>query len=404
MKEKLKQMLPALPLAICPALLMLIFPIFWKGYLGAHVVSMILGFLLYTLVLSFAFIERLSCRHPSMELRRLVCLSIILSVLCFVIGIAMYVIVAYVIGQGTHIRTIGFGAACAIYSFVSFVLAYLPRLMKWDKWQRAASITLLSLTFLPLFIYAIVNPIAYFEGFRHIETQFYPTTEPAFSVSKTFDENDYVVVQKDSTRDFVVLNLTDIQLTDYDFSPVTPLAKQTFSYITELIEKEKPDLITVSGDIGCGYKFATVSIAAFLDSFEIPWAPVFGNHDHETHNLTPEDTAYIFENAKHSLFRRGPDGMGLGNYAIHVMEGDTLVHVFYMMDTHNKREYDIEGKTVEDYDHLWQVQLDWYEWAVNGATNYAGKIVPSTVVTHIPIMQYKEAFDQAWNSEKDRAW
>lgn len=400
MKDKLKHMLPTVPLTLCPALLMLIFPVFWKGYLGAHSLSMILGVLLYSMVLTFVAMDRLSARHPNITPRRLVCLSAMLGVLCWVAGIGVYLLVAYVVGQGTHIRTIAFGVACAIYSFVLFVIAYVPQCIKWDKWQRILSLLLLALTLVPLIICAKLNPIAYFEGFRHVKTMSSPSPTPNFSAAKPFDASDYVVLQKDPSRDLVVLNLTDIQLTDYDFSPITPLADETFAYITELIAKEKPDLITVSGDIGCGYKKATLAIAAFLDSFKIPWAPVFGNHDHETHNLTPEDTAYIFENATYSLFRRGPADMGLGNYAIHVMEGNTLVHVFYMMDTHNKREYIIDGKQVKDYDHLWQVQLNWYEWAVSGATAYAGKIVPSTVIAHIPIMQYKTAFDASWNSDK----
>ncbi len=50
-----------------------------------------------------------------------------------------------------------------------------------------------------------------------------------------------------------------------------------------MIKRENPDLIIVTGDqvLTKWNDIATQQFADFMDSFKIPWAPVFGNHDME---------------------------------------------------------------------------------------------------------------------------
>ena len=57
------------------------------------------------------------------------------------------------------------------------------------------------------------------------------------------------VFQKPNDRDFVILNLSDPQMNNFEWDdnhPYAPILKYT---IAQLIEHNKPDLITVTGDM-----------------------------------------------------------------------------------------------------------------------------------------------------------
>ena len=67
-----------------------------------------------------------------------------------------------------------------------------------------------------------------------------------------------------------------------------------------------------------------------------------------------------------------------------------------MLDTHNNAEFTLEdGSTVSGYDHLWDNQIEWYKWAVNGISEIADKTVESSVYIHIPVCEYKDAWIKA---------
>ena len=59
-----------------------------------------------------------------------------------------------------------------------------------------------------------------------------------------------------------------------------------YDYLTEIITETKPHLIIMTGDLIYG-KYddngtLLQSFIAFMESFKIPWAPVYGNHDNES--------------------------------------------------------------------------------------------------------------------------
>ena len=57
------------------------------------------------------------------------------------------------------------------------------------------------------------------------------------------------ILQKQPDKDFVILNLSDPQMNSFEWEdghPYAPILKYT---IQQLIEKNKPDLITVTGDM-----------------------------------------------------------------------------------------------------------------------------------------------------------
>ncbi len=211
-----------------------------------------------------------------------------------------------------------------------------------------------------------------------------------WSETDTIGKDQYIALEKDPDKDFVVLNLTDVQLDDDEV-----YGKQgiyTESLIRMLVDDHKPDLITLSGDNAWG-TMAYIELINLVDSFGIPWAPVMGNHDGQG-CISEFWAAFLLTQAENCLFRFGPRDMGYGNYFINVTENGKIIHTFFMMDTHNNGTFtDADGKEVEGYDHLWKNQQDWYKWAVNGIAAIAGKTVESTVIMHIPVVEYADAWD-----------
>ncbi len=211
-----------------------------------------------------------------------------------------------------------------------------------------------------------------------------------WSKNQAFTRSYCFEIEKEKGKDFKILNLADIQIDeDEAFNN-----KGAYSYelITKLIEDTDPDLITLSGDNAWG-PVSFIKLVEFMDSFGIPWAPVHGNHEGE--NLANEFcVAYYFANAEYSLYKYGPKDMGYGNYIINITEEGRIVHTLFMMDTHSSAEFTLNnGDVVSGYDHLWDNQQEWYEWAVKGIKSVAGYTVPSTVIMHIPVFEYHSAWD-----------
>ena len=94
-----------------------------------------------------------------------------------------------------------------------------------------------------------------------------------------FTYDNIVKVKKDKEKDFVILNLTDTHFGDYDYRRFTALGVSFTA--RQLVRKLKPDLITVSGDIVCTEStiYSVKRFTDLMESFGVPWAPIFGNHD-----------------------------------------------------------------------------------------------------------------------------
>lgn len=153
-------------------------------------------------------------------------------------------------------------------------------------------------------------------------------------------------VEVESGRDIRVLQLTDPQIIDasqkryYDRSYGTIWAdgaeyEYHGKYVEQVIKRYNPDFIIVTGDIVYG-EFddsgeSLLEYIEFMDSFEIPWAPVFGNHDNES-NMGADWQCEQFESSKYCLFKQR-ELTGNGNYTVGLVQGGALKRVFFMMDS-----------------------------------------------------------------------
>lgn len=195
-----------------------------------------------------------------------------------------------------------------------------------------------------------------------------------------------IEIEKDPDKDFVILNIADVQL--LSVNAVLATGKLSERIMDKLVKDVQPDLITLSGDNSWGAT-ACIKLVEKVDSYGIPWAPVMGNHD-ENFVISEFWTAYQLCKAENCLFEFGPDNMGYGNYIINITENGKAVHTLFMMDTHA----DIDLKYGEG---LTERQLEWYKWAVEGIKDENGRTVDSTVIMHIPIPEFKDA----WQSVHD---
>ncbi len=218
-----------------------------------------------------------------------------------------------------------------------------------------------------------------------------------WSATDEFTADYCAEIKKNPDEDFIILNLADVQLKDdlvYEEQGI-----KTEEMIDSLIEETDPDLITLTGDNAWG-TIAYIKLVHQIDSYGIPWAPVMGNHDGQC-LINEFWAAHLLYKAENCLFEFGPENMGYGNYIINITENGKIIHTLFMMDTHNNAEFTLDdGSTVSGYDHLWNNQIEWYKWAVNGISEAAGKTVESSVFIHIPVYEYKDAWFKAYGSNE----
>ena len=148
---------------------------------------------------------------------------------------------------------------------------------------------------------------------------------------------------------FRILQLTDMQIIDAtqqrfpgrlkpeecEWWQPENMDKLYYSFVDELLLRTKPDLIVITGDIVYGQFDDTGRVfSGFVkrtDSYGIPWAPVWGNHDNES---TAGVASQIekFKSASNCLFEKG-DTDGTSNYTIGIMKDGSLLRTLYMLDS-----------------------------------------------------------------------
>lgn len=205
-----------------------------------------------------------------------------------------------------------------------------------------------------------------------------------WSEEDDFSISSIATVEKREGEPFVILNLADVQLCDLE--DLFHL-NETKAKIADLIERTNPDLITLTGDQTWSNEnlISLKSLISWLDSFEIPYAPVFGNHDcgneKDSAVLSRAACCDLYEAGKYSLFDRGPSNLGrLGNYVVNVTENGRIVKTLYFLDSG-------EEDTITDE------QIAWMKWNAEGiGAAQGGEAVEGICFFHLPLPEYREAY------------
>ncbi|MBR4941443.1 MAG: metallophosphoesterase [Clostridia bacterium] len=212
-----------------------------------------------------------------------------------------------------------------------------------------------------------------------------------------------ITLKKESGKDFKILNLTDTQLASNEWEEGHKNRAILIHTLTELVKEVQPDLITVTGDLAwSGETLAYDSLADLLDSFEIPWAPVWGNHDNQGGAESIEALVERYLSHPYCIYEKGDPALGNGNYVIAIEEDGKIVEGVIMMDSHDRMPFvESDGTEREAWAKLIPEQLVWYREQIEMLNSLGCK--DTTVMMHIPIYAYNDAWNAAFNTKVDPA-
>ena len=229
-------------------------------------------------------------------------------------------------------------------------------------------------------------------------------TIPAFA-DETGDSK--MELKFNSDGKFKILAIADAQDTD------TP-QKETIDMLTNALDEANPDLVVFLGDNIAGWwkgvdkaktEQAIANIIEPVDERGIPFAIVFGNHDHEglcdDNNKMAEEEAKAFQLACYQKYKTclavaGEDMTGYCNYNLTIKSSTSDKDIFnlWLMDSNPYAE---EG----GYGYVQPDQTEWYIRKSNELKEQNdGTPLPSLLFQHIPVPEVYELADELDKKEK----
>lgn len=230
-------------------------------------------------------------------------------------------------------------------------------------------------------------------------------TIPAYA--EETGDND-MTLKFNSNGRFTILAIADPQDTDKP-------QKETIDIINNALDKSQPDLVVFLGDNIAGWwngvnkektEKAIDNIIQPVDSRGIPFAIVFGNHDHEgltdSKNKMTEEEAKAFQLSVYQKYKTclavaGEDLTGYCNYNLTIKSGTSDKDVFnlWLMDSNPYAE---EG----GYGYVQPDQTEWYINKSNELKKQNGDVpLPSLLFQHIPVPEVYKLTDELEKKEAD---
>jgi len=179
---------------------------------------------------------------------------------------------------------------------------------------------------------------------------------------------------------FKIMQITDIQDT-------ADLDGETLRLIGAALDRERPDLVVLTGDQVKGYarsmkseenvKRAIRQIAAPFEARGVPFTLAFGNHDIEGADAQRQLAWYMESPLCAAFDSPGVSGCGNHNLAISGEDGKPALSI-YMLDSHG-------SAGLGGYAPLAPDQIAWYRETRGALKEQAGDYVPSLLFQHIPV-------------------
>lgn len=189
--------------------------------------------------------------------------------------------------------------------------------------------------------------------------------------------------------------------------------ERTLAAMHGIIEKERPDLVLLGGDLWNEKPEATVEqLREFLDIFSapmeercIPWAHVFGNHDHDM-LMDRRLMQSVFESYPHCVSNHTEAGVdGVSNFLlpIRLSDGSRVAFAVWGLDTHNlsdglKLRNGINLRQAHQapalpygtshWDFVRFNQLRWYYDTSEALEAHNGAPVDALMLMHAPILEF----------------
>ena len=211
---------------------------------------------------------------------------------------------------------------------------------------------------------------------------------------KNYSPSDYIVGDLNYKANFKILQLTDIHMSDKDDQDLH------YAFMDKLISEAKAgsvDFMVVTGDL---FTFASRGTAErlfkFLDSYQIPWTVVFGNHDEQTYFSVDWMTGYLNKlsnKSQYCMFKDIQDDKVQGNcnFAINLKNADGTIHNQLIFMDSNRYYFG----SYFGYDYFKEDQMKWYEDLVDYTkTQNNGAVANSLMFYHIPLYEINDAYDK----------
>ena len=198
-------------------------------------------------------------------------------------------------------------------------------------------------------------------------------------------------LQFDEKGEFKIAQFTDMHF--YDGGPRSP---QVIENIKAVLEKEKPNLVILTGDIvteskkkGESLKNWKILTDLFIE-YQVPYAVAFGNHDDEAEVSRKEVLDYLSGLPLCLISDEGGEEVkGVGNYVLPVANQKGEVEkLLYCMDS---RSYSLK-KGVDGYGWFDHSQVLWFA-RTNRKWLSKNNEIQALLFFHIPLPEYKDAFD-----------
>lgn len=245
-----------------------------------------------------------------------------------------------------------------------------------------------------------------------------------------------IKLTKCKDRDYTILNLSDPQLTEANWGlveaePEVISKHKIFVHTVDtLVERVKPDLITITGDLAYPKDMRSYDMyAEYFSKFKIPWTVIWGNHDNQVDLEPIDEMVKRLSKSEYFFFEAGPRELGSGNFVIAIQEENKIVEGIVMMDTHDALFYlpheDTE-QTIADKDiadlmptHRAQIeafekrgyteaqtqwmnprlskkQVEWFSQQIEMLKNLGCN--DTSLFIHVPIFAYYTAFNKAFKA------
>ncbi len=217
--------------------------------------------------------------------------------------------------------------------------------------------------------------------------------------SNFYKDNDGHFALMTGDQPLKILQITDIHFGFGLFSKrQDKLAKEA---IKTLIDRTKPDLITLTGDSIFPFLFKSGTmnnlkqaekLVQFMDGFEIPYTFVFGNHDIEIGSKGDKNTvSEIIEKGRYSIFDKGPESLtGMGNYMLKLLNDEGASHTaLVFLDSNMYRD----GWFFSGFDCIREDQTRWCMDSLEALKN-ENSALNALAFFHMPLPEFKQAYER----------
>lgn len=181
-----------------------------------------------------------------------------------------------------------------------------------------------------------------------------------------------------SNKKFKIMQITDIQET-------TNISADTLNLLNSALDKEKPDLVVLTGDQIKGYGISYKSkedvvntirkIMSPITTRNIPFAVTFGNHDSQAGISNEEQMDEIYKKLPNCVYSDTAYGAGTYNIPIYSSDKGKVIFNIYLM-------YSGTDKKGGGYESVTKEQIEWYKSTRDSLS------VPSILFQHIPLCEY----------------